>query len=293
MTPDNQFNIGDSIGEGEAADGTIGEAHHENVWSTGYDGGDIVSSINERFEQTSPADYYENDANRDSIFNRAISGSVMADFSSQATQVVTNAAATPTGKAGMVALLLGNNDVCAGSLDAMTDPTLFETQYRAGLDVLANNPATSDAEIHVSSIPAIYWLWNAKRNDFWCRAFAWPFVPCENLLDSPADDCESTTSRLDPDTIYPNDGPNCERRKEFHARIRDVYNPILQNVLNDYRTSGDLPNASYIDIFDVQFDDSHVNGGDCFHPSRAGHALLSEKQWCRSQWGSEDPLCTQ
>ncbi|MDH3934894.1 MAG: hypothetical protein OEU62_06990, partial [Gammaproteobacteria bacterium] len=38
--PDNQFNIGDSIGEGEAADGTIGEAHHETVWSTGYAGGD-------------------------------------------------------------------------------------------------------------------------------------------------------------------------------------------------------------------------------------------------------------
>ncbi|MGB7933823.1 MAG: dockerin type I repeat-containing protein [Gammaproteobacteria bacterium] len=31
--PANQFNIGDSIGEGEAANGTIGQAHHH--WSTG------------------------------------------------------------------------------------------------------------------------------------------------------------------------------------------------------------------------------------------------------------------
>ena len=292
LTPDNQFNIGDSIGEGEAADGTIGEPHHENVWSTGYNGGDIFSSINERFEQTSPADYYENDANRDPTFNRAVSGAVMADFSSQAAEVASNASSTPTGKAGMVAFLLGNNDVCADNLDAMTDPTLFETQYRAGLDVLANNPATSDAEIHVSSIPAIYWLWNAKRNDFLCR-LTWPFVPCQNLLSGAADDCESSTSRLDPDTIYPNDGPNCQRRKVFHARIRDVYNPIIEGVLNEYRTSGDLPNARYIDIFDVQFNDNHVNDGDCFHPSVAGHALMSEKQWCRSQWGSEDPLCTE
>ena len=37
-TPGNQFNIGDSIGEGEAADNTIGEAHHETVWSTAMTG---------------------------------------------------------------------------------------------------------------------------------------------------------------------------------------------------------------------------------------------------------------
>ncbi|MEJ2310736.1 MAG: SGNH/GDSL hydrolase family protein, partial [Gammaproteobacteria bacterium] len=128
---------------------------------------------------------------------------------------------------------------------------------------------------------------------FWCRAFAWPFVPCENLLDNPADDCASDASRLDPDTIYTNDGPDCVRRKEFHARIRDDYNLIIQDVLSEYKRSGSLPNASYIDIFDVQFSDSHVNDGDCFHPSVAGHALMSEKQWCRSQWGSEDPLCTE
>ena len=48
--PGNLFNIGDSIGEGEAADGTIGEPHHETVWSTGYKGGDGVSAFNERFE---------------------------------------------------------------------------------------------------------------------------------------------------------------------------------------------------------------------------------------------------
>jgi hypothetical protein len=35
-----------------------------------------------------------------------------------------------------------------------------------------------------------------------------------------------------------------------------------------------------------------VNGGDCFHPSTAGHALLAEKQWCRSQWSAGDPACS-
>ena len=55
----------------------------------------------------------------------------------------------------------------------------------------------------VSGLPVNYWLWNAKRNEFWCRVFAWLFVPCENLLDNASDDCESSISREDPGAIYP------------------------------------------------------------------------------------------
>lgn len=291
--PSNQFNIGDSIGEGEAANGTIGDPNHQTVWSTGYDTGDSVNSLNERFESTAPSDYYENSASRDSVFNHAVSGADMADFAAQANALVAAAqSSSPPDEAGMITILLGNNDVCAGSLAEMTDPADFETQYRAGLDVLAGSAQTRLANIHVSGIPAIYWLWNAKRNSFWCRVFAWPFVPCENLLDNPADDCANTASRLDPDMIYAGDGTNCQRRKTFHAEIRDTYNPKLQSVLQEYINNGSLPNASFIDVFDVQFEDSHINGGDCFHPSETGHALLSEEEWCNSQWGESDALCT-
>lgn len=277
--PVNQFHIGDSIGEVEAADGTIGEPHHETVWSTGYDGGDIVASFNERFEGIDPDAYYENNAARDPTFNHAASGATMANFASQAQDIVTATQTTPSGTAGMVTVFLGNNDVCADSLAEMTDPALFEAQYRAGLDVLADAEATRNARIHVSGIPAIYWLWEAKRDRWQCRWFIWPFVPCGNLLDNPADDCASEASRNDPDTVYPGDGANCQRRKEFHRRIRDEYNPVLRDVLEEYRSSGELPYASYIDILDVRFESSHVNNGDCFHPSTAGHALLSDEEW--------------
>jgi cysteine-rich repeat protein len=291
--PANQFNVGDSIGEGEASDGTVGEPHHETVWSTGYLGSDVVNSLNERLEAQNAAAYYENNSTRDTTFNRAISGSVMADFADQALEIVGAAASgVPTASAGMVTVLLGNNDVCADTLDGMTDPATFETQFRAGLDILAASPSTKSAAIHVSGIPAIYWLWEAKRSDFWCRAFAWPFVPCQNLLGNPADDCVSAESRLNPDVIYDGDGLNCQRRKQFHARIRDEYNPILKNVLGEYRASAVLPNAKFVDVLDVRFGSMHVNGGDCFHPSAAGHALLAEKQWCRTPWGANDPLCT-
>ncbi len=289
--PGNQFNIGDSIGEGEAAQNDIGNPHHETVWSTGYNGADSVSSLNERFDALIPVTYFENNASRDAIFNRALSGSVMADFATQAQAVVSATAQTPTAEAGMITVLLGNNDVCASSMAAMTDPALFEAQYRAGLDVLAASDVTRNARIHVSGIPAIYWLWNARYTNFLCRVFIWPFVPCQNLLDNPGDDCASSLSRQDPDTVYPGDGPNCQRRKNFHRIIRDDYNTVLRKVLEEYRLAGMLPNAGYTDVYDVRFDAVHVNSGDCFHPSTTGHALLAEKQWCRTPWGVDSGQC--
>ncbi|MGR9100573.1 MAG: hypothetical protein ACU826_08400, partial [Gammaproteobacteria bacterium] len=194
--PGNQFNAGDSIGEGEAANGTINEPHHETVWSTGYAAGDVVSSLNERLEDSDSAAYYENNLSRDPVFNHAVSGAVMADFPGQAGAIVT--AAAGTGGAGMVSVLMGSNDVCADSLAEMTPADQFESRYLAGLDALAADPLTRDAVIRVSSLPAIYWLWNAKRTDFLCRVFIWPFVPCQNLLADAADDCASTASREDP-----------------------------------------------------------------------------------------------
>jgi len=291
-TPGNQFNIGDSIGEGEAAYGVIGEPYHEVVWSTGYDGGDDVNSLNERFEKSAADDYYENNSDRDGIFNLADSGAVMADFVSQAQGVVAAATLMPSGEAGMVTVFLGSNDVCAPSNLEMTDPGVFEAQFRAGLDELAGSDLTRTAQIHVSGLPAIYWLWNAKRDNLLCRWIIWPFVPCENLLDGSRDDCASDISREDPDMIYPGDGSNCVRRKQFHAAIRDIYNPALRRVVEEYRESGKLPNIRYTDIFDVRFYSEHVNDDDCFHPSEAGHARLAENEWTRTHWGHPAAACT-
>jgi hypothetical protein len=145
------------------------------------------------------------------------------------------AGATPAGTVGMVTVFLGNNDVCTDTVGTMTDLDLFEAQYRDGLDVLAASDLTKNAHIHVSGIPDIYWLWIAKRSNLWCRFLAWPNVPCRELLERPSNDCGSGNSDLDPDTIHPDDGPNCIRRKLFHAAIRDDYNRIIRDVLMEYR----------------------------------------------------------
>jgi len=289
--PSNQFNTGDSIGVAEAADGTIGEAHPETVWSTGYNGSDSVNSLNERLEAGQPATYYENNAARNGIFNHAVSGAVMADFQAQAQAVISAAGGVPGGEAGVVDVFLGNNDVCADSIAEMTAPALFEAQYRSGLDTLAASPATRHARIDVLSIPAIYWLWNAKYSSGTCRFIWFLGSVCQSLLANAQDDCYSTATRLDPDHTDTQDGTNCKRRKEFHQKIRDIYNPILQNVLQEYIDNGQLPNARFTNIFDVQFTSAQVNNGDCFHPNGAGHALLADTAWCRSPLGSLDAAC--
>jgi hypothetical protein len=62
--------------------------------------------------------------------------------------------------------------------------------------------------------------------------------------------------------------------------------------VEEYRESGKLPNARFTDIFDVKFDDIHVNDDDCFHPSVTGHALLAENEWSRTHWGQPAAACT-
>jgi lysophospholipase L1-like esterase len=286
--PANLFNIGDSIGVGEAADGTIGEASYDAVWSTGYDPEDVVLSLNERLEAMHGDRFYENNAARNSIFNHAMSGAQMADFEDQANAVIAAIDQTPGTTAGMVTVLMGANDVCAANMESMTPVVDFEAQYRAGLNALANSDTTRNAYIHISGIPAIYWLWSAKHNNDRCRNIIWPFVPCENLLDRPLNDCGAGNSQFDPDTIRDDDGPNCVRRKQFHAKIRDLYNPLLENVLQEYIEDGRLPNAYYVNIFDIRFDAEHVNNGDCFHPSLQGQALMAQQQWLRSYWGQPE-----
>ena len=287
--PSNLFNIGDSIGEGEAARDNLGDPNRDVVWSTGLNPGDGVASFNEQFESRDPDGYDandpENDPARDATFNVALSGSEMIAFKGQAEAIADAARFTPAGKAGMITILLGANDVCAETLADMTPPDDFSQYVRDGLEALYESEYTREARIHVSGIPAIYWLWNAKRTDFLCWFAIWNFVPCDNLLDNPSNDCASGGSHLDPDNINPGDGDNCIRRKEFHAAIRDVYNPRIRDLVLEYRFNGKLPNAYYVDIFDVQFFGNHVNNADCFHPSVAGHALLAEEEWNQTPWG--------
>ena len=301
--PFNLFAVGDSISEGEAAEGDIGAAHHESVWSSGYDAnfGPDRASLNERLENRYPEVFQANAAGAlDTVFNHARSGATMADFLNQVagTQTVTgviDAAEqnSEAGKVGLLTIMLGSNDVCTGDVsEPMTDLVQFALDFEAGLDALADSPVTRNAHIHVVGIPAIYWLWQAKRSRIWCL-LAWLAVPCQNLLsDASTMDCANSTSHLEPDTIYEGqDTGACLRRKEFHRDIKE-YNRILADTVAEYRGNGRLPNIFFTDIYNIQFGDEDVNNGDCFHPSLAGQARLAQEAWCRAPWGENDPFCS-
>ncbi len=291
LVPANLFNIGDSIGEAEAANGVIRTWHHDKVWSTGYDKVDEVNSFNERFAATCPTVFEANSDTRDPVFNQAITGSDMSDFADQAQSVVDAAAATTENSAGMITVYLGNNDACADTISEMTSAADFEANYRAGLDILAGAEETGNARIHISAIPSLYWLWESLRNDTQCH-IVWQFVPCHNLLDNPVNDCGTGDSYLDPDTIHTDDGPNCVRRKQFHAMIRDVYNPILHDVLQEYVDDQRLPFGYFSNVFGFRFQAEDINKGDCFHPSITGQALLADREWRASPW-SEGLQCSE
>lgn len=292
VVPKNLFSIGDSIGVGEAADNDVGSANYGNVWSTGYSSRDLVYSFNERFEDVCSTDFEESLSFSRHYFNHARSGAKMLDFAGQASDVLREASITGAKHAGMITILLGGNDVCAGSISSMTSPQDFEYYYRRGLDILASASETRFSIIQVSSLPAIYWLWESLSQNDWCN-IAWLFVPCENLLDNPGNDCGVENSSKFPDTIRHDDGPNCVRRKTIHALIRDIYNPILENVLNEYIETGKLPNAYYADIFSVRFEAQHINLGDCFHPSVEGQAFLAMQEWRKSLYSGAQLVCNE
>ena len=86
--------------------------------------------------------------------------------------------------------------------------------------------------VKISSLPAIYWLWESKRGNLVCSLFVWPFVPCQNLLDNPGNDCESSASTQDPDTIYPGDGPNCLIVHQQSWRAYDGVDQLLDGPLD-------------------------------------------------------------
>lgn len=303
--PFNLFTVGDSITEAEAAESDLGTPHHESVWSSGYASqyGPDSLSLNERFAARYPEVFQANSAGTlDIVFNHAKSGAVMANFPGQVAGIETvkgviDAAEqdSEAGKVGLLTIMLGSNDVCTDEVSGpMTDPVLFENDFRAGLEALRNSPVTRNAHINVVGIPAIYWLWEAKRSNFLCRILIWPQVPCQNLLkDANIMDCDPDVlnSHLDPDTIYDGDTGVCLRRKEFHRDVKG-YNTILADLVTEYQSNGWLPQIYFTDIYDIQFSSDDVNSGDCFHPSLAGQARLADEAWCQSPWGENDPFCS-
>jgi lysophospholipase L1-like esterase len=211
-----------------------------NSWSTGSSS--TVRSHYSRILAANPgiAGHSHNDAK---------TGARMIDLPGQATVAVSNGAE-------YVTILMGANDVCRSSEDAMTPVADFRAQFRNGLQTLSQG--LPDARIYVVSIPDIYRLWALLKNNFWARATWSTAGICQSMLARPL-----STAQAD-----------VERRQRVRQRNIDFNTELAQGCALYVHCRFD-GNA----VFNTAFTTSDVSTRDYFHPSLAGQTKLASVTW--------------
>jgi len=151
----------------------------------------------------------------------------------------------------------------------MTDPALFETQFRSALAALTAGSPTS--KIFVASIPNVTNLWTVLKGNGSAR-FIWSiFGICQSLLARP-------TSTLAADV---------QRRANVATR-NQALNEKLQVVCKAFAA------CLYDDgaVFSTAFTAADVSTRDYFHPSVNGQKRLACATWNASYWAPlSKPTC--
>jgi lysophospholipase L1-like esterase len=171
------------------------------------------------------------------------------------------AAAAVRDRADRVTVLIGANDACQGSVDAMTAVATFRSQVDAGLRTLRRG--RPKARVLVVSIPDLYRLWQVGHTDE--RAVrAWAHGVCPALL---ADATSTAPAAV-------------ARRARFRERIDD-YNGQLRAACRAYGSRCRWDGGA---VHRTRFDLDEVNSLDWFHPNASGQARLAEVTWGVARW---------
>lgn len=211
-----------------------------NSWSTGESG--FVRSHYRRILAANPLILGRN-------FNDARSGAKMAELSRQMFLVNLE-------HVDYVTILMGANDACASSEDAMTPVAEFRAQFHAALDTFVTG--SPQARALVVSIPNVYRLWRILHDDPDARA-AWRLTGfCKSMLAHPG-------------STAPED---MARRSRVRQRIVD-YNSVLADVCALHVRCRFDGNA----VFEYPFERKDVSTHDYFHPSREGQRVLAQVTW--------------
>ncbi len=211
-----------------------------NSWSTGA--GLRVDSHYRRLLDRNPA-------LRDKAYNHARPGA-------RATALAGQAEAAVRDRADYVTVLIGANDACRGTIDAMTAVTEFRAEVDRGLRVLREG--RPKARVLVVSIPDLYRLWEVGHDEP-RAARAWRRGVCPALLAEP-------TSTAPADRA---------RRTTFRERI-DAYNSQLSAACRAYGSRCRYDGGA---VHRVRFDLDLVNVLDYFHPNTAGQSRLADVTW--------------
>jgi hypothetical protein len=233
--------IGDSITRATHVCCEYGD-HPDRSWSTGSGTEEVVSHA-ERL-RTSGYDV--------SAVSVARAGARIDDAPRQA-QAAVNAAAD------YVTFLLGANDACASTVDAMTPVPAFRADLERALAIL-DRGLSADARVFVASVPDVARLWEVLRDDEGAR-FTWNVAGiCSSVLGPDATDAD---------------------RRAVTTRVA-AYNAIIVDACGRYERCRDDGAAVFVHRFAAE----DVSPLDHFHPSLSGQAALAEITWSRSWWAS-------
>ena len=246
--PSSMAAVGDSITQA-ASTVAVGADSPQNSWSTGTSA--TVSSHYLRLLALNPAITGRND-------NRSVSGAKMFDLAGQM-------AAAGAGRPEYLTVLIGGNDVCTSTEDAMTEVDVFRDQFVAAMNAL--RAASPHTQVYVVSIPRVMGLYDLFKGNGWAR-FIW----------SIGNVCQSLLAR--PTSTEPAD----EERRIRVAERNVHFNTVLADVCALYqpcRTDGGA-------VYATDFVASDVSG-DYFHPSTSGQAKLAAVSWSAGYWPNAVP----
>ncbi|MDI3408257.1 SGNH/GDSL hydrolase family protein [Streptomyces cavernicola] len=233
-SPNSVAAVGDSITRGFDACSVLADCP-EASWATGTD--PAVRSLAVRLLGKQAA------AKRS--WNFANSGARMADLPEQMERA---AAESPD----LVTVLVGANDVCRASVDAMTPVAEFRRDFAESLRTLrAERPK---AQVYVASVPDLKQLWSQGKGSAMAKQ-VWSLGICPTMLG-------------EPDAL---DARSTERRDAAYERVV-AYNEALAEVCaKDER-------CRYDDgaVFDYRFGTGQLSRWDFFHPGKSGQARLAE-----------------
>ncbi|MTK02932.1 GDSL-type esterase/lipase family protein [Micromonospora sp. CP22] len=211
-----------------------------NSWSTG-DGLRVDSHYRRLLDR--------NPGLRGKAYNHARPGARADALAGQAEAAVRD-------RADYVTVLVGANDACRATIDAMTPVDQFRADIDRGLRVLREG--RPKARVLVVSIPNLYRLWEVGHDE--PRAVrAWRHGVCPALL-------------ADATSTAPADR---SRRAAFRKQI-SAYNGQLKAACRAYGSRCRYDGGA---AHRVRFDLSMVNPLDYFHPNTSGQSRLAEVTW--------------
>ncbi|WP_022882363.1 GDSL-type esterase/lipase family protein [Gryllotalpicola ginsengisoli] len=231
--------LGDSISNAVYACGAYPTGCPADTWAGGSN--PKVDSIASRIAAVR--------GSRPRVVNQALSGGELSSMLPRVRQVV---AAAPQ----LVTIMIGVNDACAPSVDAMTPVSQYTTEFAQALDEL--HRGAPDAHVLVMSIPDLTTLWKLGRDDPALVAQWKDRTTCASMLANPTSDAPADVAR----------------RAAVSARI-DAYNEVMAQACAKYARCHDDGGA----VHAHPFTDAELSSVDHFHPSVLGQRELAALGW--------------